>query len=130
MAVTQAFGLGSGGSRACGTSAKAIQAFGTAQAKNRAALGSADHCQEREDVLEVGGEGLLYELSCTTAFFDTITKVVDGTGHRAPAIKFGMMKQAMRLISFVGGPRNLKVIGGTVVVASIAAGVAFFRSKF
>ena len=84
----------------------------------------------RGDLVAVGGEGLLYELSCTTAFFDTITKVVDGTGHKAPAILFGMMKQAMRLVSFVGGPRNLKVIGGTVVVAAIAAGVAFIRSRF
>ena len=84
----------------------------------------------REDLVAVGGENLLYELSCTTAFFDIITKVVDGTGHKAPAMKFSMMKQAMRLVSFVGGTRNLKVIGGTVVVAAIAAGVAFFRSKF
>ena len=80
--------------------------------------------------MAVGGENLLYELSCTTAFFDTITKVVDGTGHKAPAIVVGMMKQAMRLFFFVGGPRNLKVVGGTVVVAAIAAGVAFFRFKF
>ena len=55
--------------------------------------------------MAVGGENLLYELSCTTAFFDTITKVVDGTGHKAPAIVVGMMKQAMRLVSLVGGPR-------------------------
>lgn len=80
--------------------------------------------------MAAGGQGLLFELSCTTAFFDAITKVVDGTAHKAPAIQFGMMKRVMRLVAFVGGPRNLKVIAGSVVVAAIAAGVAMFFKPY
>lgn len=101
-------------------STEAIKAFATAQALSRTdeqALGKA-----REQLVAAGGKALLYELSCTTAFFDSMTRIVDATGHTAPAHKFAMMSTGLKVVGAVGGPRNLLFAAGALL--ALAAGGA------